>query len=251
MEFRSMSTLEEDWISNQQIVLGTPSSVSSSLFEACRCCSRQNCENLEYYNRTMRKLESDTRLAAELGQGLLHRHETHVTESNHQRAQLEKQINECHERIAGLEQSLDDVENEKDAISKQKNKWLWEYQKRQKILDETVADLEMTNDKCNQLSMDLRAKESELEKLRLYKFMARQAESNEAILTSKLKDTNQELAICRKNELVLESKIKKLKMRYESLCSNHEQLSRQVQETTITENILQQRNNDSGITKFD
>ncbi|KAL7311040.1 hypothetical protein PS15m_008856 [Mucor circinelloides] len=233
MEFRSMSILDEDWTNSQQLVLGTPSSVASSLFEVCRCCSRQNCENLEYYNRTMKKLESDTRLAAEIGQGLLHKHETYVTESNQQRAQLEKQLNECHERIAGLEQSLDEVENQKDDISKEKNKWLWEYQKRQKILDETVADLEMTNEKCNQLEMDLKIKESELQKLRLYKFMARHAESNEATLTSKLEDTNQELAICRKNELVLESKIKKLKMRYESLYSNHEQLSRQVQETAM------------------
>ncbi|KAG1079434.1 hypothetical protein G6F42_023769 [Rhizopus arrhizus] len=108
----------------------------------------------------------------------------------------------------------------------------------------------MTNEKCNQLEMDLKIKESELQKLRLYKFMARHAESNEATLTSKLEDTNQELAICRKNELVLESKIKKLKMRYgkfalwwiempvlrpwqESLYSNHEQLSRQMQETAM------------------
>lgn len=64
MEFRSLSILDEDWSNSQQLVLGTPSSVSSSLFEVCRCCSRQNCENLEYYNRTIKKLESDTRLAA-------------------------------------------------------------------------------------------------------------------------------------------------------------------------------------------
>ncbi|KAK4519380.1 uncharacterized protein ATC70_009615 [Mucor velutinosus] len=233
MEFRSTSILDEDWTNSQQLVLGTPSSVASSLFEVCRCCSRQNCEHLEYYNRTMKKLESDTRLAAEIGQGLLHKHETYVAESSQQRAQLEKQLNECHERIAGLEQSLDEVENQKDDIAKEKNKWLWEYQKRQKILDETVADLEMTNEKCSQLEMDLKIKESELQKLRLYKFMARHAESNEATLTSKLEDTNQELAICRKNELVLESKIKKLKIRYESLYSNHEQLSRQVQENAM------------------
>lgn len=42
-------------------------------------------------------------------------------------------MDECHERIAGLEQSLDDVENQKDDISKEKNKWLWEYQKRLKV----------------------------------------------------------------------------------------------------------------------
>lgn len=64
MEYRSISILDDDWNNSQQLILGTPSSASSSLFEICRCCSRQNCENLEYYNRTMKKLESDTRLAA-------------------------------------------------------------------------------------------------------------------------------------------------------------------------------------------
>lgn len=90
----------------------------------------------------------------EIGQGLLHKHETFVTESNQQKTQLEKQVKknllfallfvpflcnsfkkveECHERITGLEQSLDEVENQKDSILKEKNRWFWEYQKRQKV----------------------------------------------------------------------------------------------------------------------
>lgn len=232
----NLALLEEDWQNSQQ-QLGTPSSVSSSLFDICRCCGKQDCDNLEYFNRTVKKLESDTRLAAEIGQGLLHKHETFVTESNGQRIQLEKQLEECHERITGLEQSLDEVENEKDVIVKEKNKWLWEYQKRQKILDETLSDLETANEKCNQLSLELDSKSSEIEKLRIFKFMVRHSETREEALTSKLEDTNQELAVCRKNELVLESKIKKLKMRYESLYNSHEQLSRDVEEklnTTLT-----------------
>jgi hypothetical protein len=59
----NLAILEEDWQNSQQ-QLGTPSSVSSSLFDICRCCGRQDCENLEYFNRMMKKLESDTRLAA-------------------------------------------------------------------------------------------------------------------------------------------------------------------------------------------
>lgn len=101
----TLSLLEEDWNNSQ---MGTPSSVSSSLFDICRCCGRQDCDNLEYFNRNIKKLESDTRLAAgnikliflfsvlifviEIGQGLLHKHETFVTESNQQKTQLEKQV---------------------------------------------------------------------------------------------------------------------------------------------------------------
>lgn len=59
----NLALLEEDWQNSQQ-QLGTPSSVSSGLFDICRCCGKQDCENLEYFNRTVKKLESDTRLAA-------------------------------------------------------------------------------------------------------------------------------------------------------------------------------------------
>jgi hypothetical protein len=58
----NLALLEEDWNNQQQ--LSTPSSVSSSLFDICKCCGRQDCDSLEYFNRTTKKLESDTRLAA-------------------------------------------------------------------------------------------------------------------------------------------------------------------------------------------
>ncbi|KAI9366331.1 hypothetical protein BD770DRAFT_417241 [Pilaira anomala] len=184
---QNLSMLEQDW----QQPLGTPSSITSSLFDVCHCCGKQDCENLEY----MKKLESDTRLAAEIGQSLLLKHETFVTKSNEQRIELEKQLEESHQRLSGLEQLLDEVEN-------------------QKILNETLSDLEIVNEKYNQLSIELDEKTAELEKLRVFKFMVRNAELREETLTSKLDDTKQELSLCRKNELVLESKIKKLKMRY-------------------------------------
>lgn len=64
----TLSLLEEDWNNSQ---MGTPSSVSSSsLFDTCRCCGRPDCDSLEYFNRNIKKLESDTRLAA----GKNHRH---------------------------------------------------------------------------------------------------------------------------------------------------------------------------------
>ena len=56
-----LSILEEDWQNSSQ-QLGITSSTSS--FDVCHCCGQQFCENLDYYNRTIRKLESDTRLAA-------------------------------------------------------------------------------------------------------------------------------------------------------------------------------------------
>lgn len=61
----NLAFLEEDWSNSSQQLLGTPSSFSSSiLLDMCRCCGRADCENLEYFTRKMKKLESDTRLAA-------------------------------------------------------------------------------------------------------------------------------------------------------------------------------------------
>ncbi|PHZ14857.1 uncharacterized protein RHIMIDRAFT_235610 [Rhizopus microsporus ATCC 52813] len=228
MESRQESKQSDKILYFERDLVGTPtSSRSCSLFDVCNCCGKQNCETLEYFNKTIKKLESDTRLAAEIGQGLLHKHETFVAESNQQTAKLNKQLEEYHIRIHDLEQSLEQVENQKDELLQEKNKLCWEHQKRQKMLDETVSDLEITNEKCQQLTAELESKNSELEKLRVFKFMVRQSELREETLTSKLEDTYQELAICRKNELLLESKIKKLRTKYESLYNAYEQLTRE------------------------
>lgn len=54
------------------------------------------------------------------------------------------------------------------------------------MLDETISDLEITNEKCQQLTAELESKNSELEKLRVFKFMVRQSELREETLTSKV-----------------------------------------------------------------
>jgi hypothetical protein len=57
----NLALLEEDWSNSSQ---QQPSSFNSSILDICRCCGRGDCENIEYYTRTIKKLESDTRLAA-------------------------------------------------------------------------------------------------------------------------------------------------------------------------------------------
>ncbi len=46
----------------------------------------------------------------------------------------------------------------------------------------------MANEKYKQLSIELESKSSELEKLRIFKFMVRHSETREETLTSKVKD---------------------------------------------------------------
>ncbi|KAI9483514.1 MAG: hypothetical protein EXX96DRAFT_477915 [Benjaminiella poitrasii] len=236
--------------SSSPSLVSPSSSINNSLFEICHCCGKQDCESLDYFNQLIKKLETDTRLAAELGQGLLNKHESYVKESSKQRTRLQEQLEECHERIRRLELISDEMENEKETILKEKNKWLWEYQKSKKILDETIADLELSNDKCLQLSKELDLKSNEVEKLRIFKFMMKQSESREELLSSKLKDTNQELTICRKNELLLESKIKKLKTKYESLYLRHEQLTKEIEKPTNNSSYRSNKNNNIDSSKL-
>jgi urease beta subunit len=53
-------------------------------------------------------------------------------------------------------------------------------------LDETVIDLENSNDRCIQLGSELKLKMNEVEKLRIFKFMARQADIREDNLRAKV-----------------------------------------------------------------
>lgn len=81
-------------------------------------------------------------------------------------------------------------------------------------MDETLADMEACNQRSNQLTNELDIKTREVEKLRTYKQMARQADIQEDNLRSALEDMKQELAVSRKAELSLDSKYKKLKSKY-------------------------------------
>lgn len=55
-------------------------------------------------------------------------------------------------------------------------------------MDETVSDLEIANEKYNQISVDMDTKTAELEKLRIFKFMVRHAETREESLISKVRE---------------------------------------------------------------
>lgn len=54
-------------------------------------------------------------------------------------------------------------------------------------MDETAVDLETSNYRCLQLGSELKCKIHELEKLRIFKFMARQADIREDTLRAKVR----------------------------------------------------------------
>ncbi|KAI7888099.1 uncharacterized protein EV154DRAFT_605078 [Mucor mucedo] len=218
----------QDWLSRS--IPDTPTSSVAWLLDTCRCCHRNECENLEILSSAIRKLEGDSRLAAEIGQSLLHKHEQFVSESDDIKNGLEQELEELRDKVRELEQSLTDSDNSKQDLVQEKDRSIWEMQKTQKILDETAVDLETSNHRCLQLGSELKSKIQELEKLRIFKFMARQADIREDTLRAKLEDIKQELAVSRKTELTLESKYKKLKTKYESICFSFEKIKLDQQE---------------------
>ncbi|KAI9485132.1 hypothetical protein BDB00DRAFT_878005 [Zychaea mexicana] len=207
--------------------------------KCCRCCGLPNCDNFETLANTVRKLEGDARLAAgkEIGQSLLHKHENYVVESNQVKADLEQQLDEAREKARQLEQLLEDADCTRQELLEEHSKSTWEWQKTQKTLRETAADLEVANARCAQLINELKAETMEVDKLRIFKFMVRQADVREENLRAKLEDTKQELAIARKAELTLESKHRKLKSRYETVCSAYERLKLNQQEFGSTDSL--------------
>ncbi|CAO3597825.1 unnamed protein product [Absidia cylindrospora] len=214
----------QEWLSRNIPESNSPSPLYSMLHEACPCCGKHDCEHMETLYKTMRKLESDTRLAAEIGQGLLHKHEVLVAETNQTKDILEEQLNEFREKVSTLEMLLVDADNSKQELVEQKDHTVLKLKKSQKALQETSLDFEKANERCIEIGNELKNKTKEVEKLRIFKFMVRQADYREDMLRSQLEDTNQELAISRKNELMLESKYKKLKARYETVCTTYEKL---------------------------
>ncbi|KAG2202999.1 hypothetical protein INT47_013215 [Mucor saturninus] len=130
----------QDWLSRS--IPDTPTSSVAWLLDTCRCCHRNECENLETLSSAIRKLEGDSRLAAEIGQSLLHKHEQF--------------LEELRDKVRELEQSLTDSDNSKQDLVQEKDRSIWEMQKTQKILDETAVDLETSNHRCLQLGSELK-----------------------------------------------------------------------------------------------
>ncbi|KAI8340439.1 hypothetical protein BC941DRAFT_347680 [Chlamydoabsidia padenii] len=157
----------------------------------CPCCQLPDCYSWKTTTKTIQKLEMETQLAAEIGQSLLQKNEEYMA-------------------------NLDDLKNRRLAqrLNREKDKWMWQYEKSEQILNESIADLETTNDKCAALTKDLEETKLEMEKLQQFKHKSHQFDTREDNLQSKLEDTKQELMISRKNELGWEMKYKKLVTRY-------------------------------------
>ncbi|KAI9316744.1 hypothetical protein BX666DRAFT_193047 [Dichotomocladium elegans] len=184
-------------------------------FDTC-CCGQPNCPRLNHWATMLHKLETDGRLAAEIGQSLLQKHEKYVIETDQTRNELQCKVQEYQERIHALERAAEQSEWEnQQEVDQDKAKWYWKWKRTQTTLDATAADLDVANTKCAQLSNALRDQEAEAEKLGMYKALARESSTREESLRTKLDEALQEIEALRKNEKVLETRYRRMKEKHD------------------------------------
>ncbi|KAI9261091.1 hypothetical protein BY458DRAFT_516243 [Sporodiniella umbellata] len=204
----------QSWLKRDKTISGL------YLPDVCLCCQRSHCENLETTIFAIRKLEEEARLAAEIGQILLYKHEQFVLESNESTAYLEERLRQSEEKVQQLEQLLLQSETAMDDMELQRNKLAWDYEKTQKILDKTLKEADVYHQKSSQLASELEDASKEIEKLRARQLMMDEAGLREDNLRSEIEEITQELATSKRAEHLLESKYKKLQSKYESVCKD-------------------------------
>ncbi|KAJ2961886.1 hypothetical protein NQZ79_g2843 [Umbelopsis isabellina] len=178
------------------------------------CCEQLTCRSSELFKDTIKRLEGESRLAAEIGQSLLLKYEKCVHEDEQRRREYEQKLQKAEEKIKKLRKINDDLEKHNEELTLKNNKSNWEYEKAQQTIQSMSADLEVTNHKLEKLTADNESKDAEIEKTRILRMLTRQADLRDEMNESKIGDLKQELALARKNELFLESKHRKLASRY-------------------------------------
>ncbi|KAI8973557.1 hypothetical protein BDF20DRAFT_824113 [Mycotypha africana] len=195
--------LLEDWLAYNIPSSPDTAHTDNPYYQFCQCCQQSNCKHFETTLSTIHKLEEDARLAAVIGQGLLQRHEQYICDANQLETRLEQKVSSLRTKIEELEDSLLASDTAKQHYLDERNKCMRRLQRTEK-LNECDA-------RCIQLEKELKLKMKEIERLSVFKLLAKQADIREEAITAKLEDLKQELAYSRKAELTLESKHKKLK----------------------------------------
>ncbi|KAL1922426.1 uncharacterized protein VTP21DRAFT_9965 [Calcarisporiella thermophila] len=187
------------------------------------CCRRPSCRMREHWLQILRSLEDELRLAGEIGQSLLDRHEITLKEIGDKDDLIRKQVSE----IEALKQIAEELTHSSSELSEQRDDALRAKSRTDQDLKRISLELQQTEIRVKKLTSELDARQMEIDKLRVYKIRSNQAAEREASLKAKLEDVKQELTSARKNESALESKLKKLRIRYDSLSSAHKKIKQE------------------------
>ncbi|OAP64495.1 hypothetical protein AYL99_00467 [Fonsecaea erecta] len=137
------------------------------------CCGRPECVYLENNNTILGGIERDLETAARLGQALLSRHESYVSESQHEHQRLTAYINELEDERTALQTTNDKIVEENRQLLTQletANTSLKESDNHVKNLEALLRDCEVEVRRLNGLSRrteELELKILEMEKERM------------------------------------------------------------------------------------
>ncbi|CAG8446677.1 2240_t:CDS:10 [Acaulospora colombiana] len=173
------------------------------------CCGKENCKNFAMFLKCTGSMEDELRLAAEVGQALLQKHEIYqkeveelqrsLNDQTEQCTHAEQKVQEYENMVRGLEESLRVLTLERDEALKQKK------------IDAFTEAIDSRDNRILELTRELERSESDIKRLTASNLKGEKSEEREEILGRQLEDLKQELAIARKSEHAAELNVKKLK----------------------------------------
>ncbi|CAG8675433.1 24681_t:CDS:2 [Dentiscutata erythropus] len=173
------------------------------------CCGSDDCPNLAAFLRSLKSMEDQLRLAAEIGQALLHQQEGYQKEIKECQQKLEHQkklintantLDELEELMHEFESSQRTLTIEKDDATRQKNI----LENRSEALTEA---LESSDKRVVELTNELERLDNEVKRLMAHNLLGERIEEREEMLSRQLEDLKQELHFSRKAEFAAESKL--------------------------------------------
>ncbi|KAF0455972.1 hypothetical protein F8M41_001393 [Gigaspora margarita] len=230
----------------------SPSPTQRSPVNLQCCCGNDDCPNLAAFSSSLKSLEDQLRLAAEIGQALLHQKEVYEGEIKEYQQKLEHQkklldttntantldgktindINECaryQQKITELEDLVYELESSQRTLSLEKD----DAARQRNILEnksEALTEaLESSDKRVVELTNEIERLDNEVKRLMANNLLGERIEEREELLSRQLEDLKQELHFSRKAELAAESKAKKLQAKYDQLCVNFEKIEKEQQ----------------------
>ncbi|CAG8475570.1 5173_t:CDS:2 [Paraglomus occultum] len=198
------------------------------------CCGREDCNSLQLFYRSARSLEEELRLAAEVGQTVLQRHQMTQREMGELEKRLTEQCVAAEQRAQELEDIVRELKESQRKLTSERDDATRQKHLLEKKNESLTSQLDDRDAQLRDLSKEFKDREDDIKRLMTNKWNAERGEEREDELRRQLEDLKQELNVARKAESAAEARVKKLKAKYDTLHTAHEKLKKEYQEYPIS-----------------
>ncbi|CAG8482272.1 6498_t:CDS:2 [Paraglomus brasilianum] len=198
------------------------------------CCGREDCSSLQSFYRSARSLEEELRLAAEVGQTVLQRHQMTQREMGELEERLTEQCVAAEQRAQELEDIVRELKESQRKLTSDRDDATRQKYLLEKKNESLTLQLDDRDAQLRDLNKEFKECEDEIKRLMTNKLNAERGEEREDELRRQLEDLKQELNVARKAESAAEARVKKLKAKYDTLHTTHEKLKKEYQEYPIS-----------------